>query len=134
MISSRKPGQWLFADAVDLLTRAERLQRHFFAFLSTPEPVWEPPVDVLDIDQGVLIEVALPGVEQPDIEVVVQPTGLRVRAERRSAAAEPGARIRCLELPFGRFERHVPLPPGQYDLIQNTLVNGCLRLILRKRA
>jgi HSP20 family protein len=133
MMSSRKPSQWLFADAVDLLARAERLQRHFFALASAPEPIWEPPVDVVDIDHGVVIEVALPGVEPADVEVAFEATGLLVRAERRSVAAEPGTRIRRLELPFGRFERRIPLPGGHYDVARNDLLNGCLRLVLRKR-
>ena len=43
-----------------------------------------------------------------------------------------GAAIHRLELPQGRFERRVALPPGRYDSVRRTIVNGCLFITLRK--
>ena len=37
-----------------------------------------------------------------------------------------------MELPHGRFERRVTLPPGRYELVRRELVDGCLTVILRK--
>jgi HSP20 family protein len=128
-----KPTMWMFADAVEMLARAERLQRQFFAPAGSAEPCWEPPVDILQTAEGLAIEIALPGVEPGAVEAAFVPGGLVVRAERQPPSARR-ARVLRLELPFGRFERKIPLPPGKYDLVQNDLVNGCLRLVLRKRA
>jgi hypothetical protein len=38
--------------------------------------------------------------------------------------------IRQLEIPYGRLERHIPLPPGRYRLIANRYHNGCFELRL----
>ena len=40
--------------------------------------------------------------------------------------------IHRLELPQGRFERRLPLPPGRYDVEPPAVVNGCLVIVLRK--
>ncbi|MDB5372380.1 MAG: hypothetical protein JWP04_1022, partial [Belnapia sp.] len=43
------------------------------------------------------------------------------------------AAIHRLELPQGRFERQLPLPPGRYSTgIRQSLVNGCLLVRLEK--
>jgi HSP20 family protein len=42
-----------------------------------------------------------------------------------------GAAIHRLEIPYGRFERRIPLPPGNYRLHEQFLEDGCLVLVLR---
>jgi HSP20 family molecular chaperone IbpA len=37
-----------------------------------------------------------------------------------------------LEIPYGRFERRIPLPTGRYQLADRRLENGCLVLALRR--
>jgi hypothetical protein len=44
-----------------------------------------------------------------------------------------GAALKRLEIPYGRFERRIELPPGHYEIEQRDLEYGCLRLILRRR-
>ena len=41
-------------------------------------------------------------------------------------------RIHRLEIPFGRFERRIELPPGRFDVVQRDLIDGCLILGLKK--
>ncbi len=88
----------MWAEAVDLLERAERMQRQFFR-LATGEqrPRWEPPVDVYSRGDEILIEVALPGVPSERVELVFAPGELIVRGERRlpgplEQRADPPAR------------------------------------------
>jgi len=48
----------------------------------------------------------------------------------------PGLRnatVHRLEIPRGRFERRVDLPPGNYEIAQREAVQGCLALNLRRR-
>jgi len=40
--------------------------------------------------------------------------------------------IHRMELPQGRFERRIPLPPGQYEAVRRTSVDGCLVVSLTK--
>ena len=48
---------WMWAEACEMLARAERLHRQFFqpARGRAQTPTWEPPADVVETDREVLI-------------------------------------------------------------------------------
>ena len=54
-------GTWMWAQAFDLLEQADRLHRHFFQLSREREkgPCWEPPVDLFESEQRLVIIVAL---------------------------------------------------------------------------
>ncbi|RMD79014.1 MAG: Hsp20/alpha crystallin family protein [Gammaproteobacteria bacterium] len=123
---------WL--EALALLERAERLQRHFFQ----PRPgraraAWEPPVDVVETEEDLWVLVALPGVDPAHLEVAVADGTLVVAGERRLPASLRRGYFHRLEIPHGRFERRIELPPGAYELQVREFLHGCLVLGLRKR-
>jgi HSP20 family protein len=122
---SRDPGAWMWAEACELLDRAERLHRQFFVPQRSRgrRPIWEPPVDMLETEGELLIYVALPGVANGVLVV----TG-----ERPMPGRAQSPRIHRLEIPYGRFERRIELPPGRFDVVQRDLIDGCLTLGLRK--
>jgi HSP20 family protein len=122
-----KDIMWL--DALTVLARAERLHRD--AFHPTAAG-WEPPIDVLEMDDGLLVVVALPGVRPGEMEVVLEQESLSVRGVRRWPVRKQPVRVHRIELPHGRFERRLPLPPGAYQLAGQDHVDGCLLLTLRK--
>jgi len=124
----------LWAEAFDMLERADRLHRQFFRFERTASaPRWEPPVDVVETRERLLITVALPGVKAERIELVVEPGAIVVRATR-PAPIDGGTRIRHLEIPYGRFERRIVLPgSGLHELEAHEYVDGCLYVALVKR-
>jgi HSP20 family molecular chaperone IbpA len=129
-----KPNVFAWADAIQLLDRADRLHRRFFTpGRAAPDPCWEPPLDVIETETGIFVELALPGVAPDQVEVAFMPAGLRVTAKRPPPAVNRRVRILSLELPYGRFEREIRLPRGHYELVERELTNGCLRLTLRKR-
>jgi HSP20 family molecular chaperone IbpA len=74
---------------------------------------------------------ALPGVTPDSLRVVIDGGELFVIGERPMPAL-PGAALRRLEIPYGRFERHIDLPPGLFEIVRRDLVNGCLLLSLHK--
>jgi HSP20 family molecular chaperone IbpA len=128
---------WMWAEACEVLNRAERLHRHFFApqRSSSSLPAWQPPVDVYETEQEVMILVALPGVDPSAVEAVIEGAELHVAGLRALPPELRLAAIHRLELPHGRFERHVPLPSGRYSTqVRHTLVNGCLMVRLEKIA
>ncbi|MFO7276471.1 MAG: Hsp20/alpha crystallin family protein [Pseudomonadota bacterium] len=132
-MSSSTRKTWMWAEACAVLEEAEQLHRRFFSLLGVPArlPVWEPPADVLARDGEIWVVVALPGVDPESVELSVTPTGLSIRAERTPPlTALEGARVVRLELPYGRFERTIDLPPGRYVLAERRLANGCLELRL----
>ncbi len=123
---------WMWADALAALTRAERLHRQFFQPRQSRSLAWEPPVDVLELDREVLILVALPGVDAGDVQAVLDGAALVVSGRRVVPPQLRTAVIHRLELPQGRFERRIPLPPGHYDAARLSTSNGCLVISLRK--
>lgn len=131
---TRDPNDWMWGDALDVLARAERLHRQLFQPTpgSARQASWEPPVDVLETAGQVLIIAALPGVSDGAIQLAVDGAFLVIAGERTVPAELRTAVIHRLELPQGRFERRVPLPPGRYDQIHRQTMNGCLVVTLRK--
>ncbi|NIR61969.1 MAG: Hsp20/alpha crystallin family protein [Gammaproteobacteria bacterium] len=124
------PTGWMWAEACELLQRAERLQRRFF------EPGagqgWQPPVDVLETPHDVWIIVALPGVSSETLSARIESGTLIVVGERRLPRGLRGAAVHRLEIPHGRFERRLELPPGRYEPGGQELAEGCLVIRLRK--
>jgi HSP20 family protein len=133
-MSSRDPEGWMWAEACELLGRADRLNRQFFqpARARAHRPTWEPPMDVFETEHELWILVALPGVEPDRLEVVAEAGTLVVAGERALPPQLREAHLHRLELPYGRFERRVSLPPGRYEIGRRDLINGCLTLSLRK--
>jgi len=126
----------MWIEACEVLTRAERLQSQFFQpgrrRAAERLPIWEPPVDVLETEYEVLIVVALPGVDPAQVEASIEGSALHVSGLRLLPPELRSAAIHRLELPQGRFERHVLLPPGNYSAIRHTALHGCLLVRLDK--
>lgn len=123
----------MWADALDMLEQADRLQRQFFQ-VGQPQvrgPIWEPPVDIFETDCALSILIALPGVAPGDVEVDIQGCSLYITGAR-PIPAPAKAMILRMEIPYGRFERQIDLPPARYEISEQALVNGCLLLTLRK--
>lgn len=130
----RDTASWMWAEACDMLERADRLHRQFFRLGTTGErgPVWEPPVDVYESPEEIGILVALPGVEPKQVQVVINDGTLIITAFRPMPAGDRASVIRRLEIPHGRFERRIELAPGRYELRRREVANGCLLLALGK--
>jgi HSP20 family molecular chaperone IbpA len=130
---TRKPENWMWSEACDLVARAERLQRQMFQLREVrPAPNWEPPADVLETDAEVLVLLALPGVDPERVQAIIEGGTLVVRGTRVLPPELRTAIIHRLELPQGRFERRLPLPAGVYDGVRHATANGCLVVSLRK--
>ncbi len=128
------PIRWMWLDAFESLARAERLHRQFFELISSHSlgPVWEPPADVYETENGFCVTVALPGALSETIAADVREGKLRVSAMRPVPRECRTATIHRLEIPYGRFERFITLPPGRYEVEQRTLADGCLTVNLAK--
>ncbi len=124
----------MWAEALDLLEQADRMRRRFFALTgSTGAQVrWEPPVDVIEGPAEVVVTVALPGVAPERIELQLDNERLTITAVRPAPAGASTTVIRRIEIPYGRFERRLALPAGEYELVEQSCLHGCLQLRLRK--
>ena len=95
-------------------------------------PTWEPPVDVFEDEREVLLVVAMPGISADRVQVITEPGALVVRGVRPIPLAGSRHRVRQLEIPYGAFERRIPLPAGPLEVGAPELAQGCLYLRLRK--
>jgi HSP20 family molecular chaperone IbpA len=122
----------MWGDALSMLEQAERLHRQFFRAIPAETQSWEPPIDVVETEDAVIVHVALPGVPAAGITVGYEPGGITVSGMRRLPAGR-AAHIHRVEIPYGRFQRRIALPLHALDPQLPELVDGCLVLTLRKR-
>ncbi len=128
-MSKRQLEALMWADACRAMERAERLRRQFFHHAT---PYWEAPIDVFETDDALTILIALPGVELDSIKVTLNAGTLMVAGERPLPGELQKARILRMEIPYGRFERRIELPPAPFQISGRHLANGCLMLRLQK--
>ena len=132
-MARNNPRSWMLSEAVEALMRADRMHREVFQLReTTTRPAWEPPIDVIETDEHVLIFIALPGVAMERVEAAIEGATLVVSGRRILPPQLRTAIIHRLELPQGHFERRIPLPAGIYDDIARSVEDGCLLISLRK--
>lgn len=133
-MTSRDFSNWMWGEALSMIERAERLQRQFFQHAAV---AWEPPVDITEAPDEVCVQVALPGVPAEAIRVTIDPGGLHVSALRAFPCRDDTMNVHRLEIPYGRFERHIGLPLGDpyspLELADKRLADGVLTLVFRKK-
>jgi HSP20 family molecular chaperone IbpA len=123
----------MWSDALELMSRAERLHRQLFEPTAVDGRAgWEPPVDVLETESEILVLAALPGVAPERLQAEIQGRALVITGERQLPPELRTAVIHRLELPQGRFKRRIPLPPGAYRSVSHAMVHGCLLIRLNK--
>lgn len=130
---SRDLEKWMWSEALRMLERAERVQRQ-----QSPSPApssrrWEPAVDVYETAEHLWVVAALPGVAADQLSVEIQQGVLILSGQRRLPQAAREGLTHRLEIPGGRFERRLGLPPRPLELVLNELADGCLYLGFRKR-
>ena len=131
-----RPRDWMFSRALNMLAEADRLHKQMFRPCGDAQPgAWEPPVDVLETPDAVLVIAALPGVDAAKICATIENGTLLLAGERVLPPELRTAVIHRLELPQGRFERRIPLPPGRYETnVRHLVSDGCLVVRLTKVA
>lgn len=123
----------MWSEALSLLEQADRLQRQFFRPPTAEARAWEPPIDIIEGEDGLTIYVALPGVAADSIKVRFDPGAITVCGVREFPAHDRAARIHALEIPYGRFERQIVLPMHALTLVGQDLQNGCLTLTFGRK-
>ena len=124
----------MWVEACEVLDRAERLQRQFLRYLGpgADAAVWEPPVDIQETADGLILLFALPGVVAEEISLKIQPTELTLSAMRPLKLSSADAVIRRLEIPHGRFFRRIPLSGVPLKVTASRYENGCLEVRLTR--
>jgi len=93
-------------------------------------PSW-PSIEVTASAKEVRIAAELPGMEEKDVELLVDDDVLTIRGEKRAETEDKDRRFS--ERYYGRFERVIPLPfEVEEDKAEATFKNGVLSVTLPK--
>jgi HSP20 family protein len=96
---------------------------------------WEPPVDIYETDDALVLQVELPGVSKDAVNVELHEHTLRLSGERTREPAVNNGQYRREEGRYGAFQRAFRMPTIVDETkIQATYQNGILALRLPKHA
>ncbi len=96
-----------------------------------------PPVDLYETAEAVIVRVAIPGAEGASLALSIDEESVTVRGESPPPGSRWGERtvVHWQEIPYGRFERRVPLPaPVNKEGAKANFKNGVLEVTLPKKA
>ncbi|MBM4463237.1 MAG: Hsp20/alpha crystallin family protein [Chloroflexi bacterium] len=95
--------------------------------------MWEPAVDIYETATEVVVVAELAGVNQNDIEIVVDNNSLIIRGQRKELATRGRRNYYQMEIHAGPFERRVLLPARiDPDRTKASHENGMLEIVLAK--
>jgi HSP20 family protein len=95
-------------------------------------PSW-PSIEAVETDKDVRVSAELPGLDEKDIEVLVDEDVLTIRGEKKAETEDKERRFS--ERYYGRFERVIPLPFAiEQDKVEASFNNGVLTVTLPKSA
>ncbi|MCH6205534.1 Hsp20/alpha crystallin family protein [Brucella ciceri] len=94
---------------------------------------WWPSVEITETEKEIRITAEVPGVEEKDIELVLDDGVLTLRGEKRSETEDKDKDKQFSERFYGRFERRIPVGREIVeDEINARFRNGVLSLVLPK--
>ena len=96
---------------------------------------WEPPADIYETDDALVLEVELPGVSKDAVSVELYEHTLKLSGERKREPSIRGGQYYREEGRYGTFQRAFRMPTiVDQAKVQATYKNGVLALRLPKRA
>ena len=96
---------------------------------------YAPPVDIYEDEHNITLKLEVPGIDEKDIDVLIENTTLTVHGERRIEKEEKEENFRRVERQYGEFTRSFTLP-SSVDLAQVSAHydKGVLKINLSKKA
>jgi HSP20 family protein len=95
---------------------------------------WEPPVDIYETDDALVLEVELPGVSKDEVSVELHEHTLTLSGERTREPSVKGRHYYREEGRYGAFQRAFRLPTiVDQAKVRATYKDGVLALRLPKR-
>jgi HSP20 family protein len=135
----KKSGEW---DALsELLNVQKRMNSLFESALARSNfetqdgfDSWTPVCDAFATEQGLVLYLELPGLEQNLIDLRVEGDDLIVEGERKMEREQEGERFHRVERSFGKFSRRFHLPSTvDRDAVQASYREGVLKVELPNR-
>ena len=103
-----------------------------FGSLSSFGPSW-PSVEIAETDKEIKVTAEIPGLEEKDIEVLLNEGVLTLKGEKRSETDDKDRQFS--ERFYGHFERRISLDADvEEDKVDARFKNGVLSIVLPKTA
>lgn len=117
--------------------KLEKLFTEIFTFNknipANPSTPWQPPTDVYETPDDVVVKMSLPGTKPEDIHVSFSDEILTIRGFMTDISSHEKVCFYQVEIRYGYFERNIFIPkPVDTDKIQATYKDGFLQIILPK--
>jgi len=94
---------------------------------------FHPSVDVEEGDAEIVIHAEIPGVEDKDVEVLLEESSMVLKGVKKREKEEKRKGYHCVERSFGSFQRVIPLPgPVDSGKAEARFRNGVLTVVLPK--
>jgi HSP20 family protein len=92
-----------------------------------------PSIDVSETDEEVRITADLPGMDEKDVQVVLENDILTLKGEKKQEQEEKKRNYHVIERSYGEFQRVISLPASvDKEKIKATFKKGVLSVILPK--
>lgn len=92
-----------------------------------------PSIDVKETDKAIEVEAELPGVDEKDVQVMLEDNVLTIRGEKKAEKEESKKGYYMSERSYGSFLRSLELPTGvDPDKVNATFNKGVLKVTLPK--
>jgi HSP20 family protein len=98
------------------------------------EGIWQPPVDIYEDGENVVIKAEVPDIDQKDIEVRIEDNTLTLRGERKLDQSVRKDNYHRVERYYGPFQRSFSIPPNiDQEKVKASCDRGVLTVILPKK-
>ncbi len=98
------------------------------------EGIWQPPVDIYEDENSVVIKAEVPGVDQKEIDIRIEENTLTIRGERKHSQEVKKENYHRVERFYGTFQRSFSLPHTiNQEQVKATCEHGVLTITLPKR-
>ena len=125
-----------FKDLTDIEREMDRFLGHLSTCQRYPAIVsssWQPPIDVYETPDEVVVLVDIAGVDQNAVQVVTDRDALSIRGERADRRRRRDLAFHRMEITFGSFERTIALPAlVDPEMTRASYVDGFLEVTMSK--
>lgn len=135
---SAKPKRSELPEEAPTGEKAHSLFDNFFSserpLFSLSEKVWNPPADVYETADSVVVKMEVAGVCRKTLEIVAENNFLVIRGSRRENVPLPKQNYHLMEIRYGHFERAFGMPVKlDPEKINAQYCNGFLIVTITKQ-
>lgn len=104
-----------------------------YSYDATFEAIYQPPIDLYETEEDIVIEMDIPGISKDDILIKVFDDLVVIEGIKRQTVKEERIRYICMERNFESFRRIMRLPVTVNSMAGKAVYSeGVLRLTLPK--